>query len=215
MSRTAAAEHAFAVELFRDYLTLEGGHRPNTVDSYLRDLRRFVGWVALKGATTPGAVTRLQLREFVFALKDLGLSTATIRRQVSALRTYYGFLLAEGEVDFDPSDRLEMPRRGRKLPDTLGVEEVKRLLEAPGADQPLAWRDRALLELGYGAGLRVSELCGLTLPAVWSPSAAASSGRCRCICTRSGRLWIMVGAGTGCCSTGAVSRSPALGPGAS
>jgi integrase/recombinase XerD len=166
MSRTAAAEHAFAVELFRDYLTLEGGHRPNTVDSYLRDLRRFVGWVALKGATTPGAVTRLQLREFVFALKDLGLSTATIRRQVSALRTYYGFLLAEGEVDFDPSDRLEMPRRGRKLPDTLGVEEVKRLLEAPGADQPLAWRDRALLELGYGAGLRVSELCGLTLPAL-------------------------------------------------
>lgn len=164
MSRAVAAERAFMLELFRDYLVLEAGHSVNTVDSYLRDLRRFVGWVEGRGAAGPAGVSRKLLREFVYALKDLGLSTATIRRQVSAIRTYYGFLLAEGRVEADPSDRLEMPRRGRTLPDTLAVSEMEALLSAPSADQPLAWRDRALLELGYGAGLRVSELCGLTLP---------------------------------------------------
>ena len=161
MSRASAYERAFLLELFRDYLALEAGHAANTIESYLRDLRRFVAWADAHGATDPATVTRKLLREFVFALKDLGLSAATIRRQVSAIRTYYRFLLGEGTVDHDPSDRLEMPRRGRKLPDVLSVPEVESLLAAPRADEPLAWRDRALLELGYGAGLRASELCGL------------------------------------------------------
>lgn len=163
MSQQVAAERAFLLELFSDYLALEAGHSVNTVESYLRDLRRFVAWVVARGASGPGRVTRKLVREFVFALKDLGLSASTIRRQVSAIRTYYGFLLAEGRVDVDPSDRLEMPRRGRKLPDTLAVADVEKLLAAPSADEPLAWRDRALLELAYGAGLRASELCGLTV----------------------------------------------------
>ncbi|MDQ3208998.1 MAG: tyrosine recombinase, partial [Gemmatimonadota bacterium] len=82
---------------------------------------------------------------------------------VSAIRTYFGFLMGEDRVKQDPSDRLESPRRGRVLPDTLSVQEVEALLAAPNLEQPLAWRDRALLELAYGAGLRVSELCGLGL----------------------------------------------------
>lgn len=165
MSGTASArqalERVFLLELFQDYLALEAGHSRNTIESYLRDLRRFVAFAGQKGARDPAAVSRKTLREFVFALKDLGLSAATIRRQVSAIRTYYGYLLGEGKVEADPSDRLEMPRRGRKLPDTLSVTEVESLLAAPQVDEPLAWRDRALLELAYGAGLRVSELCGL------------------------------------------------------
>ncbi len=160
--RTHAAERAFRLELFRDFLALEVGHSGNTVESYSRDLIRFVQWADAHGAASPGLVTRKLLREFIFALKDLGLSAATIRRQASALRTYYGFLLGEGAVDLDPTDRLEMPRRGRKLPDVLSVAEMQALLAAPQVDEPLAWRDRALLELGYGAGLRVSELVGLT-----------------------------------------------------
>lgn len=165
MTGTAAArqalQRAYLLELFQDYLALEAGHSRNTVDSYLRDLRRFVAFAGARGARGPGSVTRKLLREFVYALKDLGLSAATIRRQVSAIRTYYAFLLAEGRAETDPSDRLEVPRRGRRLPDTLSVAEVEALLGAPQADEPLAWRDRALLELAYGAGLRVSELCGL------------------------------------------------------
>lgn len=156
-----ALERVFLLELFQDFLGLEAGHSRNTIDNYLRDLRRFVAFAGQKGAGTPAEVTRKLLREFVFALKDLGLSAASIRRSVSAIRTYYGFLLAEGRVESDPSDRLEMPRRGRKLPDTLAISEVESLLAAPRVDEPLAWRDRALLELAYGAGLRVSELVGL------------------------------------------------------
>jgi integrase/recombinase XerD len=155
------AARDFWLEGFRDFLALESGHSENTVEAYLRDLQRLAEFAASRGVRDPAGVTRVLLREFVYLLKDLGLSAATIRREVSAVRTYYGFLVAEGRVPADPSDRLESPRRGRVLPDTLSVSEMAALLAAPHLDQPLAWRDRALLELGYGAGLRVSELCGL------------------------------------------------------
>jgi integrase/recombinase XerD len=129
----------------------------------MRDLRRLGEFAVSRGVRDPSRLTRSILRDFVYLLKDLGLSPASIRRSVSATRTYFGFLLGEGRLKEDPSDRLESPRRGRVLPDTLSVPEVEALLAAPNLEQPLAWRDRALLELAYGAGLRVSELCGLAL----------------------------------------------------
>jgi integrase/recombinase XerD len=155
------AARDFGLEGFRDFLALESGHSANTVEAYLRDLQRLAEFAASKGVRDPGQVTRVLLRDFVYLLKDLGLSAATIRREVSAVRTYYGFLVGEGRLATDPSDRLESPRRGRVLPDTLTVRDIEALLAAPRVDEPLAWRDRSLLELGYGAGLRVSELCGL------------------------------------------------------
>lgn len=155
------AERRFHLEGFRDYLALEAGHRPTTVESYLRDLRRLVRFADLRGVSDPARVDRGLLRDFIYALKDMGLEAATIRRQVSALHTYYRFLLGEGLATTDPSDRLETPRRGRTLPSVLTVAEMERMLGAPRVEDPLGWRDRALLELGYGAGLRVSELCGL------------------------------------------------------
>ena len=164
MTAVDARERAardFGLEGFRDFLALESGHSDNTVEAYLRDLRRLAEFAAAKGVRDPGQVSRTLLRDFVYLLKDLGLSAATIRREISAVRTYFGFLLGEGRLTADPSDRLESPRRGRLLPDTLSVRDVEALLAAPNIDQPLAWRDRALLELAYGAGLRVSELCGL------------------------------------------------------
>ena len=153
----------FWLEGFRDFLALEAGNSANTVEAYLRDLRRLGEFATSRGVRDPGRMTRSVLRDFVYLLKDLGLSPASIRRAVSAIRTYFGFLFGEGRVKEDPSDRLESPRRGRVLPDTLSVQEVEALLAAPNLEQPLAWRDRALLELAYGAGLRVSELCGLAL----------------------------------------------------
>ena len=154
-------ERDFQLEPFRDYLALEAGHSANTVEAYLRDLRRLGEFAATKGVRAPAQITRTHLRDFVYLLKDLGLSPATIRREVSAVRTYFGFLIGEGRVGQDPSDRLESPQRWRRLPETLSVKEVEALLAAPNVDEPLAWRDRAFLELAYGAGLRVSELCGL------------------------------------------------------
>jgi integrase/recombinase XerD len=159
----AQVDRDFWLEGFRDFLALESGHSANTVESYLRDLRRLGEFATSRGVRDPGRLTRPLLRDFVFMLKDVGLSSASIRRGVSAIRTYYGFLVGEGRVQEDPSDRLETPRRGRALPETLSVKEVEALLASVKVEEPLAWRDRALLELGYGAGLRVSELCGLAL----------------------------------------------------
>ncbi len=159
----AQIDRDFWLEGFRDFLALEAGRSANTVESYMRDLRRLGEFATGRGVRDPASLTRAFLRDFVYMLKDLGLSPASIRRAVSAIKTYYGFLAGEGRVRDDPSDRLESPRRGRVLPDTLTVPEIEALLAAPKLEQPLAWRDRALLELAYGAGLRVSELCGLTL----------------------------------------------------
>jgi integrase/recombinase XerD len=154
---------AFHLPAFRDHLSLEAGHSDNTLQAYQHDLSRLADFAATKGVDAPVDLTTPLLREYLFLLKDLGLSGATIRRNLSAMHTWFSFLAAEGLIDHDPSDRLESPNRLRPLPDVLSMDEVRRLVEAPDIDQPLAWRDRSLLELGYGAGLRVSELCDMGL----------------------------------------------------
>lgn len=159
----AEVANAFHLVAFRDFLSLEAGHSPNTLEGYGRDLTRLAQFATTKGVREPTGLTTPLLREFVFLLKDLGLSGATIRRHISAVRTWFAFLAAEGLVTKDPSDRLETPKRWRTLPEVLSIEQINRLLDAPKVEEPLAWRDRVLLELGYGAGLRVSELCDLGL----------------------------------------------------
>jgi len=154
---------AFHLDTFRDHSSLETGHSRHTLDAYASDLTRLAQFSTSKGIHGPAELTTPVLREFVFLLKDLGLSSATIRRHISAVRTWFRFLGAEGIVNKDPSDRLDTPKRWRTLPDTLSVAEIERLLEAPQISEPMAWRDRSLLELGYGAGLRVSEMCDLGL----------------------------------------------------
>jgi integrase/recombinase XerD len=148
---------AFLLERFSDFLALEQGAAVTTTQAYGRDLARFATYARAKGASGPTGVTPKLLREYMYHLKDVGLAPASIRRNVSAVRTYYRFLLGEGQVVQDPSERLDTPKRWRTLPDVLTVNEVERLLAAPTLDEPLAFRDRALLELAYGAGLRVSE----------------------------------------------------------
>ena len=148
---------AYLLERFDDFLSLESGSSSNTREAYGRDVARFATFARVKGAKSPQVVQPTTLRDYVYHLKDLGLSPASIRRNVSAIRTYYKFLLAEGHTTLDPTDRLELPKRWRTLPDVLSVNEIERLLGAPTVDEPLAFRDRAILELAYGAGLRVGE----------------------------------------------------------
>jgi integrase/recombinase XerD len=152
---------AFLLERFADFLTLERGASPRTNEAYLRDVTRLVTFAMVKGAPAPVDLTARLLRTYVYHLKDLGLAPASIRRNVSAARTYFRFLLADGHVVRDPTERLETPKRWRTLPEVLTVAEIKSLLEAPTVDDPLYFRDRALLELAYGAGLRVSEWIGI------------------------------------------------------
>jgi len=147
----------FQLDRFGDFLTLEQGSSPRTLEAYRRDVERLVDYARAKGAMSPIDVTSRMLREFIYHLKDVGLSPSSIRRNISAVRTYFRFLLADGVVARDPSERLETPQRWRTLPDVLTVGEIERLLAAPTLDDPLVFRDRAMLELAYGAGLRVSE----------------------------------------------------------
>jgi integrase/recombinase XerD len=156
-----AVARAFYVERFDDFLALEQGASVKTSEAYRLDVARFVTYASVKGAKAPTEVSARTLREYVYHLKDIGLAPASIRRNVSAVRTYFKFLIGEGHVVRDPSERLETPKRWRTLPEVLGVDEVEKLLTAPALTEPLAFRDRAMLELAYGAGLRVSEWISL------------------------------------------------------
>ncbi len=148
----------FQLEAFTDHLAVERGLSPRTLEAYGRDVGRLVDFLRARGLQRPGEATAADLREFVYHLKDQGLQPTSIRRTLSAVRTYFAFLLAEGIVVSDPSDRLELPKTWRRLPDVISREEAQRLLEAPDVADRLYWRDRALLEFAYATGVRVSEL---------------------------------------------------------
>jgi integrase/recombinase XerD len=158
-----ALRRGFHLVAFEDTLALEDGASPRTIEAYRRDVIRCAAFMREQGITTATAITPGALREFVYHLKDLGLAGTSIRRNISALRTWFRIMLAEGLVTHDPTERLDSPAQFRTLPEVLSVEDVLKLLAAPGLDERLAFRDRAMLEVAYGAGLRVSEWIGLAL----------------------------------------------------
>ena len=162
-SEERALRIGFHLQAFEDALSLEEGASPRTIEAYRRDVIRCAAWLREQGITTARDITPAALREFVYHLKDLGLAGSSIRRNISALRTWFRVLVAEGLVHTDPTERLDSPQRWRTLPEVLSVDEITRLLAAPQLDERLAFRDRAMLELAYGAGLRVSEWIGLAV----------------------------------------------------
>lgn len=151
---------AALIESFLEMLSAERGARANTLDAYARDLEDARGSVrgGLKSADA-GAV-----EAYIADLARRGLSPATARRRISALRQFYRFLLQENVRGDDPTSRLDAPKRARRLPKTLSVDEIEQLIAA--ADSA---RDKAIIELLYGAGLRVSELVALPLRAAPKP----------------------------------------------
>lgn len=154
------------MERFADFLAFERGLSDRTLEAYRRDLTRLIAFLEASGIHGAGDVTHLQLRDWVYDLKDAGLAPSSIRRAQSAVRTYFAFLVGEGVLQSDPSERLEAPRVWRRLPNVLSRPDVERLVEAPDPDHALYWRDRAMLEMLYATGVRVSELVGLALPAL-------------------------------------------------
>jgi integrase/recombinase XerD len=152
---------AFLLPRFSDFLSLERGSSARTQEAYGRDVTRFVEFATVKKIANPVGITPKLLRDFVYHLKDLGLSPGSIRRNVSAVRSYFKFLMGDGIVVRDPSERLDTPKRWRTLPEVLTVAEIQKLLASPTMDDPLYFRDRAMLEVAYGAGLRVSEWIGI------------------------------------------------------
>ncbi len=157
---------AFRLEQFLDYLAFEKGLARRTLEAYTRDLVRLLAFLREEAVERPDRVDHRHLREYTYRLKEEGLAATSIRRAQSALRTYFGFLVEEGFLEEDPTERLESPRTWRTLPDVLSRDEVERLVEAPASEGRLYWRDRAVLEVLYSSGLRVSEVVDLRLTGV-------------------------------------------------
>ncbi len=148
--------------LFLDYLAVEKGLARNSLDAYRRDLTAFGLHVGRKGLATR-EVSRGDVVSFLGARRADGASPRSLARATSALRGFFRFLAAEGILPADPTAELQNPRRWAVLPKVLSAEEVRRLLEAPDVETPKGLRDRAILELLYACGLRVSELASLPL----------------------------------------------------
>ena len=143
---------------------MERGLAENTLAAYRSDLLRFSAWAAERGDGGLLALASSDLSDFME--EQIGTPVRTVARRLSVLRRFYRYQVDRGVLDFDPSARLESPRLARRLPGVLSESEVEDLLAAPDVSSALGLRDRAMLELLYASGLRVSELVGLTLARV-------------------------------------------------
>ena len=146
---------------FLDNLDREEGLSANTRSSYGRDLQRYLCAAAAKGVRQPSELTAEAAGEHVAGLVEAGRSPATVARAVSSMRRFHDFLRSTGRCRVDPTAGLSSPRVARREPDPLTVEEAERLVSAVRGDEPLELRDRAVLEVLYATGMRVSELTAL------------------------------------------------------
>ncbi len=144
------------------WLAAERGRSPNTLQAYRRDLRVYAAWLAERGLAL-GEVAEPDVIAYTQELRARGLAPASVARLLVPVRAVHRFLTAEGRIEVDPAAHVERPRVPRGLPKALSEAEVERLLGAPHGTEPTARRDRALLEVLYGTGVRVSELVGLSL----------------------------------------------------
>lgn len=149
------------IDAFIDALWIEKGLAANSLAAYRTDLRSFQTWLRQSANTDLLSADRSQLQNFLAQRLEGGAKHRSVARLLSALRAFYRHLLRTGQIQQDPTDRVESPKLGRSLPDTLTEADVNALLAAPDVSDPLGLRDRAMLETLYATGLRVSELVGL------------------------------------------------------
>ena len=159
---------ADAARRYLDHLTVERGLADNTLTAYRRDLERYVAFLAKRGIRDLAAVEPRTIRSFIASISASthgpdgeSYKATSVARTLSAVRTFHRFAVREGMVEEDPTAGVVRPRLPRALPHPLTIDEVTAVIEVPGPDRPVGLRDRAILELLYGAGLRVSELTGL------------------------------------------------------
>lgn len=152
------------LDSFLEYIKYEKGLSANTIAAYRRDLLQFHAYlVSQQRAQEPQDITRQDIRRFLTHQLDQGVSHPTVARRLSSLKTFYRFLVLEGYCQNNPTVDLETPKIKRKLPDVLTIEEIDRLMDQPRVTLVLGLRDRAMLELMYGTGVRVSELLSLQI----------------------------------------------------
>jgi len=156
---------------FGHYLKLERSLSDNSIDGYLADVRKLCQFIGLKHKDlSPLKVTPGILRDFLEYITELGLSAHSQARILSGLKTFFKYLIFEGDLENDPTVLIEGPKLGRKLPDTLSFPEIEKLLNAIDLSRPEGGRNRAMLEVLYSSGLRVSELVDLKLQNIYAES---------------------------------------------
>ncbi len=165
MSETLSA----SITNYLDYLRLQKNASPHTLRNYESDLRQFVYYLSHTPDGKPrpepelGQLDNLTIREFLGTLYQRGNKKASVARKLATLRSFMKFLSVQGEIESNPAKTVSSPKLDSRLPDYLTVDSVTDLIEAPDTDSDLGKRDRSILELLYGSGLRVSELVGLNL----------------------------------------------------
>ena len=150
------------IEDFMVYLQIDKKYSENTIDAYHHDLMRYYKYVNEIEHKDFGAIKKKEIKNYLKYLNDSGLDQRSVSRNISSIRSFYKFLLIEKYVKNNPSDLLELPKRKKTLPQVLSMEEIDRLLDIPLTD-PYSYRNKAMLELMYATGLRVSELINLKL----------------------------------------------------
>ena len=151
------------VENFLSYLSVERSLSGNTIISYRRDLKKYLKYLKDSNINSLSQTVRKNISDFMFSLKDGGLSAVSIARNLAAIKVFYRFLTRERILTTDPSSLLDSPKLWKKIPDVLSVDEVEDLLKAPDLKTARGLRDKAILELMYATGLRVSEAVNLSI----------------------------------------------------
>ncbi|TKG95055.1 site-specific tyrosine recombinase XerD [Puteibacter caeruleilacunae] len=149
---------------FDSYLRLEKSLSQNSISAYINDINKLIAYLDQKfGGMLPNEVKLPHLKDFVGWLSEEGVSPRTQARTISGIKSFYKFLLLEEVTENDPTSLLEAPKVGRKLPDILSIDEIDRLINAVDLGKSEGQRNKAILEILYGCGLRVSELVNLRL----------------------------------------------------
>lgn len=153
-----------SIKSFIDYLNFERGLARNTCLAYQRDLDKFKNFLQTnKKVTEIKAITSQDIQDYLLWQTETGAQRSTVARSLSSIKTFFRFQVMEEMVELNPAENLETPKVKRKLPSVLSIEEVDKLMQQPNILLPLGLRDRAMLELMYGSGLRVSELLKLKI----------------------------------------------------
>lgn len=153
----------FPLKEFLDYLSVERGLAVNSTDAYRQDLVQYREFLAARGIKSLKTVKRDDINRFLLSEKDRGLQTASLARRLVAVKLFHRFLFKEGRLEEDITSVLASPRLWQKLPEFLTIEEMEKMLKTPNARTEEGIRDRAILELLYATGMRVSEASGLRL----------------------------------------------------
>ncbi len=166
MSESISLNSQHTIDFYLDYLWAERGLSDNTLSSYRRDLEAFASWLQKSYAQEMRAAQTHHIQAYLAARLKRKLSARSSARFLSCVRGLYRFLVGQGELADNPIDLIENPKLGRSLPKSISEYDVERLLAAPVGPDPLALRDKAMLEVLYASGLRVTELVSLTIDRV-------------------------------------------------